>query len=120
MPQDLVLPTASPRWARRALLDLTADDDFRRLELVSCQVDLAAVGQSIPVVVADLGVPGEDLAQDQFSAEQVLNDQGGHSALTTGRVAGVPIPHIVWVAGIRSPAAAQYRTQHLQVDRERD
>ncbi|MEU4757614.1 hypothetical protein AB0G07_10475 [Micromonospora tulbaghiae] len=120
MPQDLVLLAASPRWARRALLDLTTDDDFRRLELVSCQVDLATVGQSIPVVVTDLGVSGENLAQDQLSAEQVLDDQGGHSALTTGRVAGVPILHIMWIAGVRSPAAAQYRPQHLQVDRERD
>lgn len=62
VPQDLVLLAASPRWARRALLDLTADDDFRWLELASCQVDLGAVNQSIPVVVADLGVSGEDLA----------------------------------------------------------
>lgn len=120
VPQDLVLLAASQRWARRALLNLTADNDFRWLELVSRQVDLAAVGQSIPVVVADLGISGEDLAEDQLSAEQVLNDQGSHPALTTGCVAGVPIPHIVRVAGIRSPAGAQYRPQHLQVNRERD
>lgn len=105
VPQDLVLLTTSPRWARRALLDLTADNDFRWLELVSRQVDLAAVGQSIPVVVADPDVSGEDLAEDQLSAEQVLDDQGSHPALTTGRVAGVPILHIVRVAGIRSPGA---------------
>ncbi|MEU8087920.1 hypothetical protein AB0B57_30455 [Micromonospora sp. NPDC049101] len=99
---------------------MTADNDFRWLELVSCQVDLAAVGQSIPVVVPELGVSGEDLAEDQLSAEQVLNDQGSHPALTTGWVAGVPILHIVRVTGIRSPAAAQYRPQHLQVNRGRD
>ena len=120
MPQDLVLPAATPGWAGRAVLHLTADDDLRWLELVSSQVHLTAVGQSIPVVVADLGVSGEDLTEDQLSAEQVLNDQRGHPALTTGCVAGVPIPHIVRVAGVRSPAGAQRRTQHLQVDRERD
>lgn len=45
-----------------SVADLTADNDFPWLELVSCQVDLAAVNQSIPVVVADLGVSGEELA----------------------------------------------------------
>ncbi|MEU5943608.1 hypothetical protein ABZ807_31640, partial [Micromonospora sp. NPDC047548] len=75
---------------------------------------------SLDLTGSDLGLSGEDLAEDQLSAEQVLNDQDSHPALTTGWVAGVPILHIVRVTGIRSPAAAQYRPQHLQVNRGRD
>ena len=88
------------------MLNLTADNDFRWPELVSRQVHLATVCEPVPVVVADLGVSGEDLAEDQLSPEQVLNDQCGHAALTACRVAGVPILHVVRVAGVRSPAGA--------------
>jgi len=67
--QDLVLLAASPGWAWRALLYLTTENDFLWVELVNRQVDLAAVGQPVPVVVTELGVAGEDLAEDQLSTQ---------------------------------------------------
>lgn len=44
MPQDLVLLATSPGRAGRALLHLTADNDFLQVELISGEVDVAAVG----------------------------------------------------------------------------
>lgn len=119
MPQDLVLSATSPGRARRARLRPTADNGFPRAELAGGEVDVTAAGQPIPVVVADLDLADEDLADDQFAAEQVLNDQRGHSALTTSRIARMPIPQIVRVAGIRSPAGPHCRTQRFQADRSR-
>lgn len=62
-----MLLAASPRWARRVVLYLTTDDDFLWMELVNREVHFAAVGQSVPVVVANLGACNEDLAEDQLS-----------------------------------------------------
>jgi hypothetical protein len=73
------------------LLHLTAGHDLARVELVGGEVDVPAIGQPIPVMVADLGLIDEDLAEDQVPAEQILDDEGGHSALTPGRIAGPPI-----------------------------
>ncbi len=49
------------------VLYLTTDDDFLWMELVNREVHFAAVGQSVPVVVANLGACNEDLAEDQLS-----------------------------------------------------
>lgn len=88
---------------------LTADDDLSRPELISREVHVAAVGQPIPVVVTDLDVLDEDLAEDQLSAEQVLDDQRGHPALPPSRVVRPPVRHVVRVAGVGSPTGAEYR-----------
>ena len=119
MPQDFVLPATPPWRAGWALLHLAADNDFLRVELISGEVDVAPVGEPIPVVVADLGIFGENLTEDQVSAEQVLNDQCGHSALTPGCIVGMPVLHIVRVARIHSPAGPQYRLQQFQANRQR-
>jgi len=117
MPQNFVLSATSPRRTRWALLHLTADDDFPRVELIGGEVDLEPVRQAIPVVIADPDTVGEDLTEDQVSAEQVLNDQCGYPALTPGGVAGMPVRHILRITRIRSPAGPEYRPQQLQADR---
>jgi hypothetical protein len=113
-PQEFVLlaaPTGSIRWPS---LHLPTDDDLAGVELVSGEIDYRAVEQSIPVVVADLRLTGEDLAEDQVSAEQILDHQRGHSALTPGRVVVPPVFKVVRITGVRSPAGPQHRSQQLQ------
>src|SRR4051812_24928389 len=119
MPQDQVLLATPPWRARWALLHPAANNDFLRVELISGEVDVAPAGKPIPVVVADLDILGENFTEDQVSAEQVLNDQCGHSALPSGCIVGMPVLHIVRVARVRSPSGPQYRLQQFQANWQR-
>jgi hypothetical protein len=117
--QELVLLATSPRSIWWPLLHLTAGNDFAQVELVSGEVDVAAIGQPIPVMVADLGLINEDLAEDQVASEQVVDDQGGYSALTPGRVVWPPVLQVVRVTGVRPPGGSQYRPQQFRVQHPR-
>ncbi|MEV0002657.1 hypothetical protein AB0H28_10265 [Micromonospora sp. NPDC050980] len=116
LPQKLVLPPAPPGSVRGTSLHLGADDNLPPVELVRGEVDLVAAGQPVPVVPTDLGVSDEHLAEHQFTAEEVLDDERGDTALATGRVAGVPGRQVVRVTGVRSPTRPHHRPQPRQSD----
>jgi hypothetical protein len=52
---------------------LAVHKDLASEELIGREVDLGAIRQPVPVVVADLGPIDVDLAEDQITPEQVLD-----------------------------------------------
>jgi len=62
------LLTTPPGRIPRAVLHLAIDDCLAREELIGGEVDLA-VGQPVPVMVADLHPVGVHLAQGQVTPE---------------------------------------------------
>jgi len=57
------------RRIRRAVLHLAIDDCLAREELIGGEIDLAAVGQPVPIMIPDLQPVGVHLAQDQVTPE---------------------------------------------------
>ena len=65
---------------------------------------IGSVGQQIPVVHAlAAAVAANDLSNQQFATEQVMDCQRGGPALPAGRVGGGPVISIDRVAGIERP-----------------
>ena len=76
-------------------------------ELFARQVELGPAGQQIPVVHAlAAAIAANDLSDQQFAAEQVVDDQRGEPALAAGGVGGGPVVSIDRVAGIERPRRA--------------
>lgn len=71
------------------------------------QVKLGSVGQQIPVVhTLPAAVGPEHLGDQQFAAEQVVNDQGSSPALAAGRVGRGPVISVDRIAGVERPGRA--------------
>jgi hypothetical protein len=64
-------------------------DDLRSRELTAGQVDLDAIGESVPVVHALTGSIGVvDLGEQELASEEVLHHKRCHGALPAGRILG--------------------------------
>jgi hypothetical protein len=76
-------------------------------ELLASQVELGPAGQQIPVVHPLVAaIAANDLSNQQFAAEQVMDDQRGRPALAAGGVGGGPVISIDRVTGIERPRCA--------------
>ena len=73
----MVLPSGI-RWP--CYLD-SFSDSLVREKLVSCEVDLLAVRQTVPVVDADALAVTEGIGHDDLPAQPVLQDQRRRAAL---------------------------------------
>src|SRR5215469_18251943 len=68
---------------------------------------IGSVGQQIPVVHAlAAAVAANDLSNQQFATEQVMDCQRGGPTLPAGRVGGGPVIGVDGVAGVERPRLA--------------
>lgn len=105
--QELLLLTQpAPRAGRGARDSNASADSLVRTELLAGQFDLQAEGQAVPPLIVVILSADQDLAAEQFVAQQVMEHHSGGTALPERRVGSCPLGSAFRRAGIRSPAAA--------------
>src|SRR5690606_9145764 len=73
--EEFVLGVAAGQWARGACHRARWGEDLARLELFQRQVEIDAVGEAVPPVVAVRGAGPADVGDEEVAAEQVVDDQ---------------------------------------------